>query len=53
LDAHAELLISELKATGSVQLAGIGKLKLGQRAELFFCNCVKYFPIIPQFLMGV
>jgi len=33
LDAHAELLISELKATGSVQLAGIGKLKLGQRAE--------------------
>ena len=34
LDAHAELLISELKATGSVQLAGIGKLKLGERAEL-------------------
>jgi DNA-binding protein HU-beta len=33
LDAHAELLISELKETGSVQLAGIGKLKLGQRAE--------------------
>lgn len=33
LDAHAELLISELKANGSVQLAGIGKLKLGQRAE--------------------
>lgn len=33
LDAHAELLISELKGTGSVQLAGIGKLKLGQRAE--------------------
>ncbi len=33
LDAHAELLISELKDTGSVQLAGIGKLKLGQRAE--------------------
>lgn len=33
LDAHAELLISELKATGSVQLVGIGKLKLGQRAE--------------------
>ncbi|MGI8555088.1 MAG: HU family DNA-binding protein, partial [Pyrinomonadaceae bacterium] len=25
LDAHAELLISELKETGSVQLAGIGK----------------------------
>ncbi|HXG82559.1 MAG TPA: HU family DNA-binding protein [Pyrinomonadaceae bacterium] len=33
LDAHAELLISELRANGSVQLAGIGKLKLGQRAE--------------------
>ena len=33
LDAHAELLISELKETGSAQLAGIGKLKLGQRAE--------------------
>ncbi|HLM59759.1 MAG TPA: HU family DNA-binding protein [Pyrinomonadaceae bacterium] len=33
LDAHAELLISELKETGSVQLAGIGKLKLGQRTE--------------------
>lgn len=33
LDVHAELLISELKETGSVQLAGIGKLKLGQRAE--------------------
>lgn len=32
LDAHAELLISELKETGSVQLAGIGKLKLGERA---------------------
>lgn len=33
LDAHAELLITELKETGSVQLAGIGKLKLGERAE--------------------
>ncbi len=33
LDAHAELLISELQTSGSVQLAGIGKLKLGQRAE--------------------
>ena len=33
LDAHAELLVSELKETGSVQLAGIGKLKLGERAE--------------------
>lgn len=33
LDAHAELLISELKETGSVQLVGIGKLKLGERAE--------------------
>ena len=33
LDAHAELLTSELQAAGSVQLAGIGKLKLGERAE--------------------
>lgn len=33
LDAHAELLIDELKQNGSVQLAGIGKLKMGERAE--------------------
>lgn len=33
LDVHAELLVSELKENGSVQLAGIGKLKLGERAE--------------------
>ncbi len=33
LEAHAELLIEELKQNGSVQLAGIGKLKLGDRAE--------------------
>ena len=33
LDAHAELLVSELKTSGSVQLAGIGKLKMGERAE--------------------
>ena len=33
LDAHAELLIEELKQSGSVQLAGIGKLKMGERAE--------------------
>jgi DNA-binding protein HU-beta len=33
LDAHAELLINELKSNGSVQLAGIGKLKMGMRAE--------------------
>jgi DNA-binding protein HU-beta len=33
LDAHAELMISELKSNGSVQLAGIGKLKMGERAE--------------------
>jgi DNA-binding protein HU-beta len=33
LDAHAEMLIDELRQNGSVQLAGIGKLKLGQRAE--------------------
>ena len=33
LDAHAELLVSELQSAGSVQLAGIGKLKLGERSE--------------------
>ena len=33
LEAHAEMLIDELKQNGSVQVAGIGKLKLGQRAE--------------------
>ena len=33
LDAHADLLVSELKTNGSVQLAGIGKLKMGERAE--------------------
>jgi DNA-binding protein HU-beta len=33
LDAHAEMLINELKENGSVQLAGIGKLKMGERAE--------------------
>lgn len=33
LDAHAALLIDELKTSGSVQLAGIGKLKMGERAE--------------------
>ncbi|MCY7376542.1 MAG: HU family DNA-binding protein [Pyrinomonadaceae bacterium] len=33
LEAHAELLINELKTSGSVQLAGIGKLKLGDRPE--------------------
>lgn len=33
LDAHAEVLLDELKTTGSVQLAGIGKLKMGTRAE--------------------
>jgi DNA-binding protein HU-beta len=33
LEAHAELLIEELKQSGSVQLAGIGKLKMGERAE--------------------
>lgn len=33
LDAHAELLIGELKQNGSVQLIGIGKLKMGERAE--------------------
>ncbi len=33
LDAHAELLTQELQAAGSVQLVGIGKLKLGHRPE--------------------
>lgn len=33
LDAHAALLVSELNSAGSVQLPGIGKLKLGQRAQ--------------------
>lgn len=33
LDTHAEMLIEELQQNGSVQLAGIGKLKVGQRAE--------------------
>lgn len=33
LDAHSELLLEELKSTGSVQLAGVGKLKIGERAE--------------------
>lgn len=33
LDAHAELLISELNSAGSAQLAGLGKLKLGSRPE--------------------
>lgn len=33
LDAYTELLINELQSVGSAQLAGIGKLKLGQRAE--------------------
>ena len=33
LDAHTELLVDELKSAGSVQLSGIGKLKLGERAE--------------------
>jgi len=33
MDAHAELLINELKENGSVQFVGIGKLKLGERAE--------------------
>ena len=33
LDAQADLLIAELKQNGSAPLAGIGKFKLGQRAE--------------------
>jgi DNA-binding protein HU-beta len=33
LDAHSELLINELKTADSVQLSGLGKLKLGERPE--------------------
>ena len=33
LDAHSQMIVDELKSTGSVQLAGIGKLKMGERAE--------------------
>ena len=33
LDAHAELIIEELKTNGKVQLPGIGKLSLGDRPE--------------------
>lgn len=33
IDAHTELLASELQTAGSVQLVGVGKLKLGERAE--------------------
>ncbi len=33
LDAHADMVVSELKSAGSVQLPGIGKLKMGHRAE--------------------
>ena len=33
LDAHSEILTSELQSAGSAQLSGIGKFKLGQRAE--------------------
>lgn len=33
LDAHSTLLIEELKQNGSVLLAGVGKLKMGERAE--------------------
>lgn len=33
MDAYANLLIDELKTVGSVQIVGIGKLKLGERAE--------------------
>ncbi len=33
LDAHAELITSELKSAGSVNLVGLGKFKLNDRAE--------------------
>lgn len=33
LDSYAEVLTEELNSSGSVQLVGVGKLKVGQRAE--------------------
>lgn len=33
LDSYAEVLADELNSTGSVQLVGVGKLKVGNRAE--------------------
>ena len=33
LEAQAELLVTELRSTGSVLLYNLGKLKLGQRGE--------------------
>ncbi len=32
LEAHSALLVKELQQNGSVQLAGVGKLKVGNRA---------------------
>lgn len=33
VEAYAELLVEELQTTGSVQLAGVGKLKVNERGE--------------------
>lgn len=33
LDSYAEVLAEELNSAGSVQIVGVGKLKVGQRAE--------------------
>lgn len=33
VETYAELLVEELQSTGSVQLAGVGKLKVSERAE--------------------
>lgn len=33
LDSYAEVLADELNSSGSVQLVGVGKLKIGNRAE--------------------
>ena len=33
LEAHSEMITNELKENGSVHLSGIGKLKMGERAE--------------------
>ena len=33
VETYAELLVEELQTTGSVQLAGIGKLKVNERGE--------------------
>lgn len=33
LESHSEMIVDELKSSGSVHLHGVGKFKVGQRAE--------------------